>query len=267
MNNEQVIERIAKLLAKAERATTAAEAQAYFDKAQSLATAHSISLAKARLVTGEVKVTPINKRIVIGEPRKHANRHLINLMYAVATTNDLQMDIARNSTFCILFGFPSDIATTEMLWSRISTQMVRLGEDFLTSGTWRGDVRVIRQGRRTRTAPITKQSARAQYYESFIETVQERLQHSRDKEIHRQKVHEASQETTASPGTEVALLQKATAVTDYYSEQSDARGSWRGDSRVQGLSRSAREAGTRDGHRVRLSGETGVTGSRAEIGQ
>ena len=262
-----MIERIAKLLAKAERATTAAEAQAYFDKAQSLATAHSISLAKARLVTSEVRIAPINKRIVIGEPRRHANRHLINLMHAVATTNDLQMDIARNSTFCILFGFPSDIATAEMLWSKISTQMVRLGEDFLSSDTWRGDVRIVRQGRHTRRAPLTKQTARAQYYEAFIETVRGRLQLARDHEIHLQSEKDGPDGSAGTPSTDIALLEKAEAVADYYGEVSDARGSWRGDSRVQGMSAAAHKAGHRDGQRVQITSNGGLSGSGAKLGR
>ena len=270
-DNGVMIDRIAKLLAKAERAATPAEAQAYFDKAQALATAHSISLAKARLATTEIRISPINKRIVVGEPRRHANRHLINLMYAVATANDLQMDIAHNSTYLILFGFPSDIAAAEMLWSRISTQMVRYGEEFLAAGEWRADVRLVRQRRRTRTAPMTKQTARAQYYESFIAEVQGRLRTAREREIAQQRQREEQQAQNqaangpTATGTEIALREKAAEVADYYQQSSEARGSWRGGSRVQGLSPAAEQAGRRDAHRVALPGTAEVAGGRPEL--
>jgi hypothetical protein len=227
-----MIERIAKLLNKAERAATPEEAQAYFDKAQALATAHSITLAKARLVTSQVRVEPISKRLQVGRPRQHANRHLINLM-------------------------------------------VRYCEQFLATDVWRSDKRLIREGYLSRTAPMTKQTARAQYYESFISTVGQRLhkarkrevaeQERRDREAQREAAAAAAAAQTAQPAgasTDIALRAKAAAVDDFYRQSSNARGSWNGGSKVMGLSRSADEAGRRDGHRVSLGGQPTVSGGR-----
>lgn len=274
-HNVGMIERIAKLLNKAERAATPEEAQAYFDKAQALATAHSITLAKARLVTSQVRVEPISKRLQVGRPRQHANRHLINLMSSVARANDLKLDIAHNSTYLLLYGFPSDIATAEMLWTNISTQMVRYCEQFLATDVWRSDKRLIREGYLSRTAPMTKQTARAQYYESFISTVGQRLhkarkrevaeQERRDREAQREAAAAAAAAQTAQPAgasTDIALRAKAAAVDDFYRQSSNARGSWNGGSKVMGLSRSADEAGRRDGHRVSLGGQPTVSGGR-----
>jgi hypothetical protein len=266
-----MIERIAKLLNKAERAATPEEAQAYFDKAQSLATAHAISLAKARLVTAEVKVQPLNKRIIVGEPRRHANRHLINLMSAIAGVNDLKMDIAHNSTYVLLYGFPGDIAAAEMLWSHISTQMVRYGEAFLATDVWRGDERLVQDGYLMYKAPMTKQTARAQYYESFIGTVARRLRQARQREVAQQERRDA-RAAAAQPGTpitatstDIALRAKAVAVRDYYQQTSKARGSWRSESKVTGLSQATRDAGVRDGRRVSLNGQQAVGRGRRSL--
>ncbi|MSW43807.1 MAG: DUF2786 domain-containing protein, partial [Actinobacteria bacterium] len=63
------IDRIAALLAKAERTDNAEEADAYLMKAQSLATAASIDLAMARSRTAkkEQREQPEMRTIVIGE--------------------------------------------------------------------------------------------------------------------------------------------------------------------------------------------------------
>lgn len=269
-----MIERIAKLLNKAERAATPEEAQAYFDKAQALATAHSITLAKARLATAEVTVSPIHKRLQVGELRQHANRHLINLMSAIARVNDLRMDIARNSTYLLLYGFPSDIASAEMMWTRISTQMIRHGEQFLATDVWRGDQRIVRDGYRSRLAPMTKQTARAQYYSSFIATVGKRLHEARAKEVADQQRRDERRRRQAAAGsvdgdapragttTDIALRAKTDEVEAFYKRSSDARGSWDGGSRVTGLSRAADDAGRRDARRVSLRDPDTLGGSR-----
>ena len=90
-----MIERIAKLLNKAENAATVHEAQVYFDKAQALATAHSLSLAKARLHAAPqtAAATVTNRTISVGEPRRHANRHLVRLFAVVGQVNGLTVDI------------------------------------------------------------------------------------------------------------------------------------------------------------------------------
>ncbi len=69
-----MIERIAKLLNKAENAGTPQEAHIYFEKAQNLATAHSISLAKARLIsTAGTPARPANTGELLPPPNNNSN--------------------------------------------------------------------------------------------------------------------------------------------------------------------------------------------------
>lgn len=270
-----MIDRIAKLLNKAERAATPEEAQTYFDKAQALATAHSISLAKARLLhaAGTAHAIPVNKTVRIGDARKHINRHLVLLMSGIASANDLKMDIAHNSTYVILYGFPSDIATAEQLWVRISTQMVRFGESFLATGAWRDEVRYVFDGSRGGIGKMTRQSARASYYRAFVHTVSKRIQVAREQEVRVQSDRDARpgpdgpRATAGSAGstTAVALRAKDLAVSDYYSQASSARGSWRGDRSSSWPSDSAHAAGRRDGHRASLSDRGGIASDRKSL--
>lgn len=258
-----MIERIAKLLNKAENAGTPHEAQIYFDKAQALATAHSISLARARLhvAPGAVPATPTNRTISIGEPRRQANRHLIRLFTVVGHVNGLTVDVAHNSTYVIAYGYVDDIDAAELLWSRIATQMVRFGESYLATESWRRDQRIILRNGRHTLAEMTRQTARATYYEAFVDRIRERLV-----EAHRRTVEQDSTGPGASTSNAVALRNRDEEVADYYRSTSSARGSWRGNrSSVRGRPGSASRAGARDAHRVALSAVPSVSGAGGQL--
>lgn len=63
-----MLERIAKLLNQAENAANEAEAAAFMEKAQQLATTYSVDLAKARHVTkSKERTLPEQRTVVIGE--------------------------------------------------------------------------------------------------------------------------------------------------------------------------------------------------------
>lgn len=265
-----MIERISKLLNKAENAGTPHEAHVYFEKAQALATAHSISLAKARLhapATGRPAV-PINRTIRVGEPRRHANRHLVRLFAVVGDVNGIQVDVARNSTYVIAYGFTDDLDAAEVLWERIATQMVRFGELFLATEDWRDDQRIVRDRGRHVLAPMTRQTARSTYYFSFVDTIHDRLMAARDAAVRTSQQQDLSSESVGSGagGTALALRQKAEQVSSFYRNQSEARGSWNGNrSSVSGRAGSATEAGARDAHRVDLSEHKAVDGGRGAL--
>lgn len=260
-----MIERIAKLLNKAENAATVHEAQVYFDKAQALATAHSLSLAKARLHAAPqtAAATVTNRTISVGEPRRHANRHLVRLFAVVGQVNGLTVDVAHNSTYVVAYGYAGDIDSAELLWSRIATQMVRFGEAFLATGTWRRDQRIlVRHGRRT-VAAMTRQTARSTYYEAFIDQIHERLTAAHTQAL-------AVDQTNGGTGTSnaVALRNRDQEVADYYRKASSARGSWNGHrSAVRGRPGSSSRAGARDAHRVALSDSAPVGGPARQLPQ
>ena len=271
-----MIDKISKLLALAERASTPAEAEACFAKAQALATAHAISLAEARMNTHnqQRRETPTHKTITVGEPRKRANKHLVNLMAVIARVNDVEMNIAHNSTYVILFGFPSDINTCEELWTRISHQMVLFAEQYLAEDDWRSDTA---QPAWNPWAPapklVTKQTARSSYYSGFITSLSHRLATARETELaNAERRHERRNDAEPSanaPATTTALAIKAKAqeVHAYYQNESTARGTWRGNQRDTLHSTMAAEAGRRDGHRVRIGDDIQLPGSSLAVGR
>ncbi len=260
-----MIDRIAKLLAKAESAATPEEAHAYFEKAQALATAHSISLARARLHhRGSARAPdPVHRTIRVGEPRRHSNRPLVTLMAVVAEVNDVKIDVAHNSTYVIAYGFADDIDAAEHLWSHVATRMTRFADHYLTAGQWRSDVRYVRDRRGYRAAPMTKQTARATYYDSFITTLHSRLTAARDTAVRAADTQQPAGHH--EPGAALVLREKAVAVGSYYANQSSARGTWSGRSTVIGESESARRAGARDARTVDLRDSSSLTGPRPAL--
>ena len=169
------LDRIAALLAKAERSDNAHEAEAYLAKAQALATQASVDLAVARAQTArkEAREQPTSITIVIGEKGKRANTHLVSLFVVVGQCNALQIDIAHNSTYVIAYGIPSDIELVEALFGSLATQMTAAATSWLRTGEWRGDTYISRDGWRKEH---TAQTARAAFYRAFIDRIGLRLQ-------------------------------------------------------------------------------------------
>lgn len=271
-----MLEKIAKLLAKAEAASTQEEAETYFAKAQELATLHQISLAEASLVKGKQSSTLTHRTITIGESGKQVNSHLVWLFNTIANYNSVQINIAHNSTFVIAFGFSDDIDTVELLWSRIAPVMIRLGEQFLDQGTWREEtsyrvkkIKQVETGWNGRTYtyydeqwgewPITKQAARASFYQGFRNALGRRLDAQRRETV--EKVQQAHDEAQDGISTDLVLTAKKDAVSAYYQKTSTARGSYKGGS-SSGYSRSSAAAGREAGSRVSLGGGGAIGGKK-----
>ena len=90
-----------------------------------LATHASVDLALARLhmSSKERRAIPVSKTLTVGEPRKRANKHLVDLFIGIAHANDLQIDVAHNSTYVIVYGMPSDIEVSEVDFNSLATKM------------------------------------------------------------------------------------------------------------------------------------------------
>lgn len=260
-----MLERIAKLLAKAESASTQEEAEVYFAKAQDLATVHQISLAEAAAHHPDAKKKSVltHRSIMVGQKRKQVNSHLIRLFSVIAAHNDVKVNVYHDSTGVIAFGHSDDIDTVELMWSRIAPVMIRLGEAYLATDEWRDEKEY--RAKRVRRAgyyrdyyeevwdyyAVTKQSARASYYEGFRYALDDRLRRQRQETI--AKVQQAHDEAGDGVSTDLVLVNRSALVQDYYSQKSTARGSWKG-GRSSGGSSSASSAGQRDGSRVSLGG-------------
>lgn len=253
------LDRIAALLAKAERTDNEAEAEAYLMKAQSLATLASVDLAVARARTAhrEGRHQPIARTTTIGEKGRRANPHLIALYVAVAHANDAKIDVASNSTYVIGYGLPEDLDAVEAIFASLAVHMVHAGQVFLGTRAWEGERYVaVVSGRRT-TRVHTAQTARAGFYRAYVARIGERLETAR-----RDAVAQADAPAVAAAGgAELVLKQKAAQVNDFHRKTSGARGSWGGYSGgVRSASGSAAHAGRQAASSARLSAQRGLPG-------
>jgi hypothetical protein len=247
-----VLQTLSKLLNQAENAATPHEAEAFFAKAQELATLHAISLAEARAHTeqSQRREQPTHEQIVIGEPRQHVNSHLCRLAAVLGEANSLRTNLASNNTYIIWFGLPSDIEAATLLLHSISHQMVRTADAFVRGRTWAGEYDV------QTGAAVTAQKARKSYYTAYVTVIGQRLRQAREDAV-------AEFDRACAEGTSAALVlrDKELEVRDYYAEHSTARGHWRGQ-RTAHSSASAMRTAREDAARARLEAARGIGGSR-----
>lgn len=266
------IDTVSALLAKAERTDNTEEADAYLAKAQHLATLYAIDLAVlAAAQSGQPKSSvPVQRTITVGEPRRHANPHLIELFRVIAAANDVVIDIAHNSTYVIAYGIPEDVDTTEAIWLSCAPRMVSDCKVWIASGAWRTDV--VRQWQGFRgwvEVPVSARGAKAAFFDAFAGRIGARLGDARTSAIaaaDAQRVADSAAGPTAASGAagaEVVLVAKADQVKDFYRRTTNARGSWRGyrGQSAGGASRSAR-AGDAAGRQARLGAAKGIGQSR-----
>jgi hypothetical protein len=262
------LERIAALLAKAERTDNEAEANAYLTKAQMLATLASIDLAAARNHTRSTQMlTPVSRTVTIGVKGKRANTHLVNLFVNVAHSNSAHVDVARDSTYVISYGMPSDLDSIETLFSSLAVQMTTHGNAFVNAGSWRGeqfDGRVrVAGGYRRRRIEFTAQTARAAFYRAYIVRIGERLQEGRAEAI-RENDSQSTQPGAVSGALVLADREKE--VSSFHRKNSQARGSWGGYSGVAtSNSGSAASAGRNAASGANLKGHSELPGARREL--
>lgn len=261
------LDKIAALLTKAERSDNEHEAEAYLAKAQSLATQASVDLAVARARTArrEAREQPTSRTVHIGQPGQRANKHLVSLFLVVGRCNGVQMDIARNSTYVIAYGMPSDIELVDALYGSLAIQMATSATHWLKVGEWRSDFYISREGwKKSHTA----QTARAAFYRAYIERIEMRLDEAR-KEVmsaaERQQVEVLTEDlgaegVVATTGA-LVLRAKDAEVRSFYRQSSTARGAWSG--YTGSVSRNggrASHAGREAASHARLSSARGLPG-------
>lgn len=246
-----MLDTLSKLLNQAENAATPEEAEAFFAKAQELATLHAISLAEARAHTqrSQRREEPMHEQVVIGAPRQHVNSHLCLLASGIGEANSLRTNIASNNTFVIWFGLPSDLEKASLLLHSISHQMVRSADAFVRQRSWANEIDV-------ETATwMTAQKARKSYYTTYVAVIVQRLMQAR-----REAVAEFDR-TASEASADLVLRGKELEVRDYYNEHSTARGHWRGH-RGSVASPEAIRTARSDAARARLEPSRQIGGSR-----
>jgi hypothetical protein len=260
--NEKLLGRIGALLAKAESTDSPHEAEALTAKAQQLATLHAIDLAAARERTqrGRERQSPVQRKIVIGRRGEQGLRHRINLFTVIAGVNDVRVDVARNSTYVLAFGFAGDIEVVEALYTSLATQMVAAANAAIARGehreevywseaaqAWRSDARVFRTA----------------FNHTFVVTIQQRLVAARQAAL----AEDAAVHGNGDAGSSGAMVlaRKADEVADFHRRTSEARGTWRGGGTTVAWSQAGERSGRSAGRAARLSRQDRLPGTRGEI--
>jgi hypothetical protein len=276
--SDKLLNRLAKILTQAERAK-GVEAETFMQKAQALASAHSLDLAIARQHTAkrEQREQPTHKMIVIGEKRKQGNAHYMDLFRFIAHVNDVKVNLAHNNTYVVAFGFPSDIEVVETLYASLVFQMVEAANAWLKTGEYKGE-KVRRQVTKSDRwggkwkeyayVSITSQQARKNFYRGYAERVFYRLNLAREEALEAAKARKVEvldeQGNAVSSSAALVLKSKADEVDDYYNGKSKAKGTWKGP-KVGTQSIIARSAGDDAGRTARLGTAKAIGGSRTPI--
>jgi hypothetical protein len=247
MTDDKMLARIAALLRQAEGTDNPHEAEAFMAAAQRLATATSIDLAVARAhsATRSEAQAPVQRTITIGNAGARGLRTYVQLFAVIAAANDVQCDVASNSTFVYAYGFAEDIDATHALYASLVVQMVKASDGYIGSGAHR---------------PTPTITARLNFQLAFGARIGQRLSAASD---------EARREATASrdtrPGTALALRDKELELRDFYREASKASGTWQASRASAGYSSAARRAGDRAGRRARLGLNAELPGARTAL--
>lgn len=236
---DRLVDRIGKLLAQAEGTDNEHEASAFVERAQQLATAYAVDLelARSRQQNRQSRGATeplVQERVEVGARGKRGNRHRVLLYSVVARANDVLVNVAHDSTYVLGFGHRADLDVVERLWASLAVQMVAAAQRRMDRGEHRA-------------AGIAGQTWRLSFYDGWVQTVGERLQTARERTV--------AQTPTPSgePTAALVLRDKSERVQSFYSQTSQARGSWRGPwSGRTAVSGPALAAGQADGHRADL---------------
>lgn len=270
----KTLTRIGALLRQAESTENPHEGEAFMAAAQRLATAAAIDLAVARAhnASAEQRAAPTQRLITIGEFGKRGLRTYAQLFIAIASANDVQCDIAQNSTLIYAYGFAGDIDVCEALYASLLFQMVRDSDAYIRSGEYRGEttVRTVverRAGRRVKTQvrkPVAGVTARLNFQTAYAARIGARLGEAKGETV--QAALAESPSETSSTETALVLRNKEIELKDYYSANSKARGTWRGGARsTAGHSHHALQAGDRAARAARLGQLPEIAGPRGQL--
>lgn len=142
----KMLDRVSKLLAKAENAGTPEEAETFMAKVQELATTNGIDLAVARLHQAKKeRVQEPEERTLQVNPhnRRHNRKHFVELAMAICDVNDVEFLIGGTERALHMVGFPSDMDVVEALYTHLSIQMVLECDEALKKGQHKEVRRVL----------------------------------------------------------------------------------------------------------------------------
>lgn len=263
--SDKLLARIGALLDKAETTDSPAEAHALAEKAQRLATLHAIDpdAAVARRRQGRQREQPEQREVGIGPAGKPANRHLVALYCAVAHANGCKVNVARNSSYVIGFGFPTDLDVVQALYASLAHQMVSAANTAIAAGRHREDVYWSpRAGRWRSDARVFRRS----FYEGFTAEVARRLQRARDDAVDEADAARQEPGDDAGAGAQLVLARRDDEIAAFYARTSTARGTWRGTrSHGQPVGAQGWNDGRQAGQQARLRAPKALGGPEGEL--
>lgn len=281
-----LLNKIAKLLKKAEATDNAHEAEAFMQAAQRLATSTQIDLevARAHSAKGEQRKVPTQETYKLFErrARKLGKTTYVSLFLGIAAANDVKCDIAQDSSHIYMYGFDTDIELVVALYESLSAQMLIASDHHLKHGeremVWKEATEKYNYRTRewefkdSQMVPESGRTVRVSFQEAFAHQVTRRLREARKlavQAVEDQRAQEAAalmQDVDVSSGAELVLANKAVEVADFYKSKSNARGSYRGfRNSGNSYSHTANNAGAEAGRRARLGGEKAIGGHRTQV--
>lgn len=218
------MDRLAKLIALADRADGTPEGELAFERATAMAAEINVELAVARahVASKEKREEPVaGHRVKVnayGSKPIH-RQAMMDLWLAIADAYEIRCTISSENHFAFAYGFPSDIDLGEKLFAALSLQMVSEAARAIERGEQKW---VIDEAKRK--IGLDARVYRRLFYQGFTRRVAGRLWTAR--EATRKRVDES----TGGSAT-VALRDKTVEVDDFYTEKTkhlSLRGSYRG---------------------------------------
>lgn len=257
------MERLASLIALADRAENDHERELAMERAEKLSAAIGVELAVARMHaaerTREKTEVPVADRIVQVNDYSARPLHraaMVELFCAITPAHDIRVLIGSDNCIIFCYGFESDIKVVEALFAMLSLQMVSEADAAIKRGEQKW---VIDED--NRKIGVDGRVFRRNFYEGFTKTIAGRLWARRVEAT--KVVDDASGEKQT--GT-IALLDKTKTVDEFYEEQIKHRklGTFKGVDNSDSSFQDAISAGNAAGKRAKLGlSDRDVDGSKA----
>lgn len=248
-----ITDKVNKLLTHADKAATDEERRTYLEKAEGLASTHSINLALLRKKQADAEDDGERDRPMTGElfslqslPSVTYRNLAVELGSSIAYAHGAYCTIRGKSQYITFYGYSEDVHLTELMLTRITPMMFEEADRFLKS-------------EEHRQSGVGSVSARITFCKNFAGEVGVRLSQAvRETE---KQVAETLALGDVSVSTEIALREKAVEVRDYVNyvfKRQGVKGSWTG-SRASGSNDTAASAGRAAGKSANLYGHTELT--------
>lgn len=218
-----ITDKVGKLLTHADKAANDEERRTYLEKAERLASVHSINLAMVRKAQADKAGhadNPITGELysLLALPSITARNLAVELGSAICRAHGAHCTIRGKSAFMTFYGYPEDVHLTELMLTRVTPMMFEEADRYIKSPE-------------RKASGVAATSARITFCKNFAWEIGRRLQ-----EAVQQSKREVAEQLALTDGTdstsmEIAIRDKAVEVADYVAyefKRQGVRGSWKG---------------------------------------